>query len=305
MLKNEHPHTLILPAFLGIVKDLLIIYAHLRRKLEFYARLCYNENHHRAGERRQMFEEERQIRIMNEMSEHRSMTVGELAAILRESGSTVRRALTRMEGKGLIRRTHGGAMVVEEVANSLSRNARRAKDGEIKGRIARCAAELVADGETILLNSSSITERMPAFLTAKNITVITNSLYIARELSEREACVLILLGGVYLKKVGTIEGPTTVGQITGMKYDKAFIGVNGIDRQFGLSTASELEAATKIAALAQARQSYCLCEHTKFEKTALYKLCPLENIHCVITDAGLDPELLRAYREHTQIKIAR
>ena len=252
-----------------------------------------------------MFEEERQIRIMNELSERRSVTVGELAAVLQVSGSTIRRDLTRMERKGLVKRTHGGAMVVVEVANSLSRSARRAKDSEIKGRIARHAAGLVADGETILLNSSSITERMPAFLTAKNITVITNSLYIARELSDREGCVLILLGGVYLKKAGTIEGPTTVNQIAGMRYDKVFIGVNGIDRQFGLSTASELEAATKIAALAQARESYCLCEHTKFEKTALYRLCPLEAVHCVITDAGLDPALLQAYREHTKVEIAR
>lgn len=251
-----------------------------------------------------MFEEERQIRIMNELSEHGSMTVAQLAQILQVSGSTIRRDLTGMEHKGLVKRTHGGAMIVEEVANSLSRDVRRARDADLKRKIARYAAGQIEDGDTVLLNSSSITEQMPGFLTARDITVITNSLYIARELSDRESCVLILLGGVYLKNAGTIEGPTTVNQLSGMKYDKVFIGVNGIDLEFGLSTASELEAATKIAALAQAKRSYCLCEHTKFGKTALYKLCALSAIDQVITDDGLSDQLLRDYRALTRVDIA-
>lgn len=72
---------------------------------------------------------------------------------------------------------------------------------------------------------------------------------------------MILLGGLYLKNAETIEGPTTVSQIQSMKYDKAFIGVNGVDRDFGLSTASELEAATKIAAMAQAGRAI-VCRST-------------------------------------------
>lgn len=84
-----------------------------------------------------------------------------------------------------------------------------------------------------------------------------------------------------------------------------FIGANGVDLEFGLSTASELEAATKIAAIGQAKESFCLCEHTKFEKTALYKLCPLEKIHCIITDDGLSDALRSAYAAHTRLLIAR
>ena len=197
-----------------------------------------------------MFEEERQIRIMNELTEHRSMSVADLARILNVSGSTIRRDLTSMEQNGLIRRTHGGAMVVEEVAENLSYDRRSSRDSELKEKIAAAAAGLIRDGETILLNSSSITSLMPRYMTARNLTVITNSIRIAQELKNRESWVLILLGGLYLKNAETIEGPTTVSQIQSMKYDKAFIGVNGVDRDFGLSTASELEAATKIAAMA-------------------------------------------------------
>ena len=82
------------------------------------------------------------------------------------------------------------------------------------------------------------------------------------------------------------------------------IGVNGVDRDFGLSTASELEAATKIAAMAQARESYCLSEHSKFGKTALYKLCPLAAVHCIVTDSGLDPDLRQEYGALTHLLIA-
>ena len=251
-----------------------------------------------------MFEEERQIRIMNEITERRSMSVAELASLLHVSNSTIRRDLSRMEANGLVKRTHGGAMIVEDMDNSLSYAIRSSHNGELKVQIARCAAEHIRDGETILLTSSSITSLIPRFLTAKNITVITNSLRIAEELQERNSCVLILLGGMYLKNAQTIEGPTTVTQLQTMKYDKAFIGVNGVDLSFGLSTASELEAATKIAAIKQAKESYCLCEHTKFGKTALYKLCSLKSVHCIITDDGLESAKIEEYGAFTRIRIA-
>lgn len=252
-----------------------------------------------------MFEEERQIRIMNELSEQRTMLVGDLAAILGVSPSTIRRDLSSMEEKGLVKRTHGGAMIVEETDASLSYVVRSSHNVKQKAAIARCAAGQVKDGDVVLLNSSSVTSLMPRFLSAKNITVITNSLDIAQQLKDRGSCVLILLGGMYLKNAQTIEGPSTVNQLQAMKYDKAFIGVNGADLDFGLSTASELEAATKVAAIGQAKESFCLCEHTKFGKTALYKLCPLEAVHCIITDDGLDAALRPGIEARTRLLIAR
>ncbi len=251
-----------------------------------------------------MFEEERQIRIMNELAEHRSMSVAQLAEILHVSGSTVRRDLTRMEAHGLVQRTHGGVMIVEDVNNTLNYTLRSSHNAAQKLQIARCAAKQIRDGETVLLTSSSITSLMPKFLTARNITVITNSLTIGEELRDRSSCVLVLLGGTYLRNAQTIEGPTTVSQLQSMKYDKAFLGVNGVDLEFGLSTASELEAATKIAAIGQAKLTYCLCEHTKFGKTALYKLCPLADIHCIITDQGLPQEQRSAFEDAAQLLYA-
>lgn len=252
-----------------------------------------------------MFGEERQIRIMNELSEQRTMQVADLASILGVSLATVRRDLSAMEEKGLIKRTHGGAMIAEETDANLSYAVRSAHHAKLKAPIARCAAAQVKDGDVVLLNSSSITSLMPRYLSAKNITVITNALDIAQQLKDRPGCVLILLGGMYLKNAQSIEGPSTMNQLLTMKYDKAFLGVNGVDLDFGLSTASELEAATKIAAIGQAKESFCLCEHTKFGHTALYKLCPLEDIHCIITDDGLDPSLRPGVEAHTRLLIAR
>ncbi len=242
-----------------------------------------------------MFEEERQIRIMNELAEHRSLSVAKLAGILHVSSSTVRRDLTRMEAHGLVQRTHGGVMVVENVKDSLSYTQRSSRNATQKLQIARCAAKQIRDGETVLLISSSITSLIPKFLTAQNLTVITNSLTIGEALRDRSSCVLVMLGGTYLRNAQTIEGPTTVRQLQSMKYDKAFLGVNGVDLEFGLSTASELEAATKIAAIAQAKKTYCLCEYTKFGRTALHKLCSLEDISCIITDQGLSQEQRSAF----------
>ena len=94
-----------------------------------------------------MFEEERQIRIMNELSEQRTMLVGDLAAILGVSPSTVRRDLSSMEEKGLVKRTHGGAMIVEETDASLSYAVRSAHNVKLKAAIARCAAAQVEEGD--------------------------------------------------------------------------------------------------------------------------------------------------------------
>ena len=165
-----------------------------------------------------MFEEERQIRIMNELTEHRSMSVADLARILNVSGSTIRRDLTSMEQNGLIRRTHGGAMIVEEVAENLSYDRRSSRDSDLKEKIAAAAAGLIRDGETILLNSSSVTSLMPRYMTARNLTVITNSIRIAQELKTRLCSIDGILGAYDL--VLHNYGPTrAMGSVNVAVYD--------------------------------------------------------------------------------------
>lgn len=252
-----------------------------------------------------MFEEERQIQILNQLNKKSSMSVRQLSDILHVSPSTIRRDLTYMEKKGLIKRTHGGAMIMQSLSESLNYNSKKSSHYELKLKIAELAAQQIKDGDIVSLNSSTITSLMPQFITARNITIITNSLNIAQSLKNKEACELILLGGIYLNQAETIEGPMTVNQILTMKYNKSFIGANGIDIDFGFSSASELESASKMATIKQSTQTFFVCEHAKFDRSSLHKICSLNDANFLITDCHANPDTIEKYSKFISILIAK
>lgn len=251
-----------------------------------------------------MFEEERQIQIINSLYKNRTISVKEISKTLHVSPSTIRRDLKMLESKGLINRTHGGAMITEEVENNLNYSYKKTKNIELKLKIAKLAAQQIEDGDIISLNSSTITSLMPQFITAKDITIITNSINIIQSLKDKKSCNIIVLGGIYLNNAETIEGPTTVNQISSMKYNKSFIGANGIDINFGFSSASELESASKIATINQSSKTFFLCESTKFNRCALYKICSLNQAYALITDSSIDKNIYEDFSKHINIKIA-
>ncbi|MEG1475631.1 MAG: DeoR/GlpR family DNA-binding transcription regulator [Longicatena sp.] len=252
-----------------------------------------------------MYEEERKIKILNQLNYETSVSVQELSNLLNVSSSTIRRDLTNMEKNGVIKRTHGGAMVVKDVADNLNYDSKKIKNYDLKIKIAQLAAKQIDDGDIISLNSSTITSLMPQFITAKNFTIITNSLNIATSLKTNEQCNLILLGGLYMKTAETIEGPMTVSQIKTMRYSKSFFGANGIDPTFGFSSASELESASKIATINQSTTSYFLCENTKFNRTSLHKICDLNKVTYLITDDEAKKEDIELYSTYLPILVAK
>ena len=251
-----------------------------------------------------MFDKERHIQIINSLYKNHSISVNDIADKLHVSPSTIRRDLKELEKNGLVERTHGGAIIAQEVENNLNYNTKKTKNYDLKLKIAKMAAEEIKDGDIVLLNSSTITSLMPQFIKARNITVITNSINIIQNLKEKESCDVIVLGGIFLSNAETVEGPTTVNQILTMTYDKMFVGANGIDTNFGFSTASELESASKIAGINQSTETYFLCEHTKFNRCALYKICPLSSATYLITDNEVDQKIIDEYSKHLNIKIA-
>ena len=251
-----------------------------------------------------MFEKERHIQIINSLYKNHNISVNDIAEKLHVSPSTIRRDLKELEKNGLVERTHGGAIIAQEVDNNLSYNNRKTKNYDLKLKIAKMAAEEVKDGDIVLLNSSTITSLMSQFIKARNITVITNSINIIQNLKEKESCEVIVLGGIFLSNAETVEGPTTVNQILAMTYDKIFVGANGIDINFGFSTASELELSSKIAGIHQSTETYFLCEHTKFNRRTLYKICPLSSATYLITDDEVDKKIVEEYSKHVNIKIA-
>lgn len=251
-----------------------------------------------------MFEEERKIQILNILDREKSATITRLSEYFHVSPSTIRRDLTAMEESGLIKRTHGGALLLEKLNEDLNFAQKKTKDFDLKNAIGKRAAQLVRDGEIIAINSSTITTLMAEHLTAKNLTVVTNSLNILNIIKEHSNYQIIVLGGIYMENAQTIEGPTTTEQIKQLHFDKAFLGANGVDLQFGLSSASELEAKSKISMIGQSKGVYFLCEHKKFDRSSLFKVSDLKDVTAVITDWKLEETVLESYSKETEIIIA-
>lgn len=242
-----------------------------------------------------MFEEERKIHILNKLNEQKSATIDELSKIFKVSASTIRRDLSSMENSGLVKRTHGGVILVDTVKSNLSYSDKATKNYDLKLAIAKKAASLIQDNQIIALNTSTITTLLAGNLKAKNLTVVTNSLSVLNVLKDRSDYKLIALGGVFMPSSQSYEGPTTISQINSLHFDTVFYGVNGIDLEFGISSTSEIDASGKLAMIKRSNNNYVLCENLKFDKCSLFKISNLDYCTGIITDELIDSDTVKKY----------
>ena len=252
-----------------------------------------------------MKHKERQLQILNLLNEEKEVSVEELAEKFDVSASTIRRELNIMNQLGLIIRTHGGALAqVNKNDEILDHTKRKFHNYHEKMEIAKKAASYVKDNEFVFLHSSSITDLMPPFLTARNITVATNSLNIAKSLADADDCQLIVVGGLYYKFAEAVEGMMTVEQIQSMHFKKAFLGANGVDLQMGFSTITEYELGSKIATINSSDETFFLCEHQKFGRKSAFQITDLGSVDHIITDSKLPNEIFGKYSSSCDIIVA-
>jgi DeoR family fructose operon transcriptional repressor len=244
------------------------------------------------------FKEERWQAILAILAEQGRIRVNGLAERLNVSEATVRRDLEAMQARGLLQRTHGGAVLPPPAAFEVSFDESQTRAPAEKRAIGRRAAALVEDGDAIIIESGSTTLEFARSLgKVERLTVLTNSLVIARELSTREEIEVHILGGVLRRQSASLVGPWVSEILQGMRVDKAFVGVNGISADFGLSAPNPFTAASRRAMLAAARQCIGLADHSKLGVEALYRVAPLIELDLLITDAGAGEEQLASLRE--------
>lgn len=242
-----------------------------------------------------MFEEERKISILNKIHTERKVSVSALAKKYDVSESTIRRDLTSLENSGFIKRTHGGAILQGAANQEYFYNQKKHTDLQEKTEIGHIAASLVHPGTTIFIGTSTSTYLMAQYLTTPNLTVVTNSLDVISILAQRSGCNLIIIGGNYINSAHTIEGIISLEQIARYHFNQAFLGANGVDLAFGLSTSSDIEANSKSAVMKNSSEVYYLCEPKKFERTSSYKISDLNQISGVITSSSIDPVIKDSY----------
>ena len=227
-----------------------------------------------------------------------SITVTEIANEFAVSADTIRRDLDYLSSRGLLTRTHGGAVPVDgfidrDTPVAMRVNTRAAE----KARIARAAAALVVDGEALIINGGSTTRAFVGELgLLRNLTIVTNSLGVPAAVLPNTIRGVYLLGGHVRQELQVTIGAVGFADAGPINADTAVIGVGGVSAQ-GLST-TMLEEATMITAMMQsARRVIVLADAAKFGVNVLAHIAPLERVHVLVTDAHPPPDLQAALDE--------
>ena len=241
--------------------------------------------------------------IMRELLRSGQVMVDRLSEQFQVDSSTIRRDLEKLERQKLLKRVHGGAVLVDAVAytvyaDDLTFQANSNKLVEEKNQIALAAAQLIRPGAAIALSPGSTTmqlARVIRHLQIANLTVVTNALNIAMELTGLHGIHLIVTGGMALTDFFALVGPLAEQSLSDTYVDLAFVGVTGLSLEHGLTGPNQLEAQTHRITLARARRGVVLADHTKLGHTATYHIAPLAGIHTLITDRGAAPDLVRQF----------
>ena len=225
---------------------------------------------------------ERRERILAEVFDRGHVTVAELSSNLSVSAATVRRDLRALGEAGQLALVHGGAVCRRDAACSF--RARQLRNAEAKRLIGRLAAGLVADDDQIFIDSgTSCFEMAPYLRDRRGLSVVVNSLALATEL-DAGGLNVILLGGQYRPERMDTIGPLATASLAKLRGYLAFVGADGLSMEFGL-TASDIERADLYGlAVANARETVLLADHTKFTTTSLYKVADLATISRIVTD---------------------
>ena len=242
-----------------------------------------------------MYDDERKMSILNTIQARGSVNVANLAKKYSVSESTIRRDLSSLEKSGFVKRTHGGAIPIESSLTEYDYNAKKTLHSKEKEIIAKKVANMIKNNST--------TNILSCYLTAKGLTIVTNSLDVANIISKRSDYNLIILGGNYINTARTIEGMTSINQIQQMHFNQAFLGANGIDVNFGISTTSDLEARSKFAVSQNSSEVYYLCDASKFDRISQYKVSNLSEITAIVTDPSISTDIKEKYDKHCNIII--
>jgi len=228
--------------------------------------------------------------ILKELLTTGQIAVEELAAELKVSPSTIRRALRELEAQGLLRRTHGGAVPVEPALYEPFRHVSSFGEQEQqcaaeKRHIGLAAAEIIANGEVVGIGAGTTTTQIARSLRhRKNITVVTNAVNIAMELSHRDDLKVFMSGGFLSPDWFALVGPTAIQSVSEIFVDKIFVGVDGIHPEHGLTTNYPDQAAIHRQMMRQARYRVVVADHRKLGVTGTTFIWPIHEIDLLITD---------------------
>lgn len=258
-----------------------------------------NEIRDPAPPQRLLVEERRRL-IVEYVETNGRATVEELATRFGTSTVTIRNDLEALARSGALARSHGGALpATQPVTNDVPLNIKETRSHPQKLRIGHAAAKLINDGETIILDSGSTTAeiaRQIRQMKFESLTVVTNALNIALELSGLPNIRVMMLGGLLRPTSYSLVGPDAEQALSRISADKLFLGVDGLDPLVGVTTPDPLEASLNALMMRVSRETIAVFDASKLGQRSLSVITPVSTLNAVITDSSAPEEMIEALR---------
>ena len=235
---------------------------------------------------------ERRNKIMEIITEKGSVMVVELSKIFSVTEETIRRDLEKLEKQGHLKRTHGGAVIIDEMQKEDEPvYIRETKNSQEKKLIAEKVLDFICDWDTIMLDSSTTALQVAKCIkNQRKITVITNSLKILTELADDKNIKLIATGGHVREKTLSLVGSYALETISKFNVNKSIICCKGLHLEKGLTESDEMEAEIKKIMTKNAKEVFLVVDNSKFDKVSFVKMLNLKDIDKVFTDKAMSEE---------------
>lgn len=264
-----------------------------------------NESRAIVPSQRLLVEERRRL-IVEYVEANGRATVEELAIRFGTSTVTIRNDLEMLARAGAIARSHGGALpTTQTVTTDVPLNIKETRSHPQKLRIGQAAAKLIRDGETIILDSGSTTveiARQIRQMKFESVTVVTNALNIALELSGLTNIRVMMLGGLLRPTSYSLVGPDAEQALSRISADKLFLGVDGLDPVVGVTTPDPLEASLNALMIRASRETIAVFDASKLGQRSLSVITPVQTLNTVITDSSAPEDMVEALRS-TGVKV--
>jgi DeoR family fructose operon transcriptional repressor len=234
-----------------------------------------------------MLAEERRGRLLEIVREHQFASLPQLVDLLGVSESTIRRDLEQLEQQGITRRIHGGVLYVGSTATIAQFEFRDPAQWDLKSAIAQRAAELIDDGDTVLLDGGSTTYEVARLLVRRPLHVVTNSLPVANLFASESNSDLVLIGGNVCPRTGVVRGPYADQMLSRVRVRKTVLSTAAVCEE-GFFNNNMLLIETERAMMRAGKEVIVVADSSKFGNQSLGHVCALGTVDYVVVDSQLD-----------------
>lgn len=232
--------------------------------------------------------------ILRKLKEQGRVSIQELSEIMKVSGVTIRKDLKLLEDKNLLFRTRGGGSITNPYAVDRPINEKEFINSDDKQKIAKAAAALIKQADSIMIGSgTTVFELARCLHPTKHLTVITPALKVGLELSTRNNVEVLQLGGLIRPNSSSVAGSHSMRVLEEISCEMLFLGVDGIDLDFGFSITNIAEATLNQKMIETTQTLVIMADSTKFGRRGLGKICGFDQVHYVVTDNKVSAQTVK------------